>query len=117
MLLKFITIGFIWTQYNFNVEEIKNEYACNILSKINMIFQSLSDNVEISRNGYENEIGTKRSSDSIEDAIETFIKSNDVKFKLPYVGDLKVDSRKLDDNEINFKLNFGSEVEGESCLI
>ncbi|XP_019756507.1 uncharacterized protein LOC109535122 isoform X2 [Dendroctonus ponderosae] len=71
----------------------------------------LSENVAISRNGYDNEVGTKRSEDSLEEAVATFIKSNDVTFKVPVIGDVTVDSRKLDDDEINFKLNFGSEVE------
>ncbi|ENN79234.1 uncharacterized protein LOC109535122 isoform X1 [Dendroctonus ponderosae] len=74
-------------------------------------FEHLSENVAISRNGYDNEVGTKRSEDSLEEAVATFIKSNDVTFKVPVIGDVTVDSRKLDDDEINFKLNFGSEVE------
>lgn len=68
------------------------------------------DNVAVTRNGYENEVG--RSGDSLEDAVETFVKSNDVTFKVPYVGDVTVDSRKLDDDEVSLKLNFGSTVEG-----
>lgn len=79
-----------------------------------MVFQHLTENVAITRNGYDNEVGTKRSDDSLEDTVATFIKSNDVTFKVPVIGDVTVDSRKLDDDEINFKLNFGSEVEGES---
>lgn len=69
------------------------------------------DNVAVTRNGYENEVG-RSGGDSLEDAVETFVKSNDVTFKVPYVGDVTVDSRKLDDDEVNLKLNFGSTVEG-----
>lgn len=69
------------------------------------------NNVAVTRNGYENEVG-RSGGDSFEDAVETFVKSNDVTFKVPYVGDVTVDSRKLDDDEVNLKLNFGSTVEG-----
>ncbi|XP_030768104.1 uncharacterized protein LOC115891702 isoform X2 [Sitophilus oryzae] len=69
------------------------------------------DTIKISSNGYENEVSSKRSGDSIEDSIENFIKSKDVTFKVPVIGEVTMDSRKLDDDEMNFKLKFGSEVE------
>ncbi|XP_066261078.1 uncharacterized protein [Euwallacea similis] len=74
-------------------------------------FEQLTDNVAVTRNGYDNEVGTTRSGESVEDAVENYIKTNDFTFKLPYVGDLTVQSRKLDEDELNFKLNFGSEIE------
>ncbi|KAF7279541.1 uncharacterized protein LOC143199663 isoform X2 [Rhynchophorus ferrugineus] len=68
------------------------------------------ENVKISANGFEG-VSKRSDGDDIEDTVENFIKSNDVTFKLPVIGDVTVDSRKLDDDEISLKLNFGSEVE------
>ncbi|KAL1498048.1 hypothetical protein ABEB36_008908 [Hypothenemus hampei] len=57
-----------------------------------------------------------QSTQSLENALETFIKSKDVAFQLPLLGKLTMDSRKLNDEEINFRLNFannGSEERGK----
>ncbi|XP_060529284.1 uncharacterized protein LOC132703813 [Cylas formicarius] len=71
-------------------------------------FQFFSDNVQITRNGYENEIFSKRSSNSVEDLVETYVKSHDISLGLPRLGSLKLSSRNVDDGEVDLKLNFGS---------
>lgn len=62
-----------------------------------------------------------RSSDvSIQDFIENYIKSNDISFKLPIVGStVTLAGRNLDNDELGFKLKFGSgsEVQGKIFLI
>lgn len=62
-----------------------------------------------------------RSSDvSIQDFIENYIKSNDISLKLPIVGStVTLAGRNLDNDELGFKLKFGSgsEVQGKTFLM
>nr|CAH7742904.1 unnamed protein product [Callosobruchus chinensis] len=69
--------------------------------------------IEVSRNNHQLSETTARSEDSIEAGVEDFLKTHDVTFKVPQLGDVKVDSRSLDNEEINLKLNFGDDDEFE----
>ncbi|KAF5276266.1 hypothetical protein FQA39_LY06615 [Lamprigera yunnana] len=72
------------------------------------------DNVEVKRNGFHpNEI-SGRSDSSLEDNVEQYIQSHDVKFKLPLGGSsVTVTAGNLDNDEIDFKLRL-SENNGEA---
>lgn len=74
----------------------------------------MSDDVEITRNNYRSNEVVGRSHDSVLTGLEEIIKSHNIKFNLPVVGDLTIDSRSLDNEELDFKLNFnsGRAVEG-----
>lgn len=47
-----------------------------------------------------------RSSDSVEDKIEKYVKTHDVTFKLPIIGSVTLGGRNLESEELDFKLNF-----------
>ncbi|KAG5893949.1 hypothetical protein JTB14_009696 [Gonioctena quinquepunctata] len=64
--------------------------------------------VEVKRNSYSPNDVSSRSEDSLEAGVEEYIKTHDVKFELPAIGDVTIDSKGLDNDEIDMKLNFGS---------
>lgn len=65
--------------------------------------------MQVTRNNYNNEISGRSGDDSIETEVIELMKSHDLKFKLPAVGAVTVDSQNLDKDEIDFKLDFGDE--------
>lgn len=79
----------------------------------------MSENVEITRNNYRSNEAVGRSDESVLTGLEEFIKSHNVRISLPVVGDLTVDSRSLDNEEVDIKLNFssGRAVEGKKNII
>ncbi|RZC37777.1 uncharacterized protein BDFB_010887 [Asbolus verrucosus] len=86
----------------------------SILRKDN--FQ-ISESVEVKRNSYTpNEI-TSRSESSIESNVEEYIKSHDVTFNLPIGPKLTLGARNLDNDEIDLKLNFGSEAQARKSKL
>ncbi|XP_063919187.1 uncharacterized protein LOC135134436 [Zophobas morio] len=85
----------------------------SILQKDNFL---IGDDVEVSRNSYQpNEI-TSRSENSIEDTVEEYMKSHDVTFNLPGTK-VTVGARNLDSEELDFKVNFGGEVEARKSKL
>lgn len=44
----------------------------------------------------------------MESGVEEFIKTHDVKFSVPVIGEVTVDSTALDNEEIGLKWKFGS---------
>ncbi|CAH0555709.1 unnamed protein product [Brassicogethes aeneus] len=78
-----------------------------ILSKDN--FQM--ENVEVNKNSYRSNEITSRGDASIEDHVEEYIKGHDATFKLPVVGAVTVEARNLDNDEINFKVNYNNGVQ------
>lgn len=79
----------------------------------------LTENIEVTRNNYRSNEVLGRSDNSLEEGVEEFIKSHNVKISLPIVGDLTLDSRSLDNEEIDLKLNFnsGRAVEGKTLYL
>lgn len=69
--------------------------------------------MEVSRNSYNGNEVTSRSENSIEDNVEEYIKKHDVTFKLPLESKITLGARNLDSDEVDLKLNFGGEVEGQ----
>ncbi|XP_066154097.1 uncharacterized protein Osi19 [Euwallacea fornicatus] len=80
----------------------------DILSKDNHKF---SDDVKVSKNAYRSDETTGRSNGDYEDRIEAYIKGHDVQIKLPVVGSVTMNARNLDNGELDFNVNFGSEVQ------
>ncbi|KAK9890826.1 hypothetical protein WA026_012172 [Henosepilachna vigintioctopunctata] len=67
----------------------------------------LGDFLEISENGFKSSHSAR--SNSVEDNVENYFKSHDVKIKFPGVGaDVTVEGRKLDEDEVNLKLNLNA---------
>ncbi|XP_023027128.2 uncharacterized protein [Leptinotarsa decemlineata] len=64
--------------------------------------------MEVKRNSYSSNEVSSRSEGNFEEGVEEFIKTHDVKFTVPVIGDITVDSKGLDNDEIGLKLNFGS---------
>jgi len=80
----------------------------NIFKQDNL---QISDDIEITRNSYRSNEIDARSSPSIEDALESYIQTHDVTLKLPIIdSSLTVNARNLQDDEIDVKLNFNSNV-------
>lgn len=73
------------------------------------MYLQLSDHVEVSRNTYNNEISSRSADGNLEDDVVELMKSHDVKFKIPAIGAITIDSKSLDKEEIDLKLNFGDE--------
>lgn len=83
-------------------------FATFVLAKANpapKIESSLLDNLLQAE-------GTGRSEASLEETIKNYIKSQDLTLNLPVIGSVTLDSKKLDNDEIDLKLNWGGEVQG-----
>ncbi|XP_019870378.1 uncharacterized protein LOC109598915 [Aethina tumida] len=82
-------------------------FATFVLAKANpapKIESSLLDNLLQAE-------GTGRSEASLEETIKNYIKSQDLTLNLPVIGSVTLDSKKLDNDEIDLKLNWGGEVQ------
>lgn len=77
----------------------------------NLFLLQLSEAVEITRNSYRANEVSARGDGSIENNVEEYIKSHDATFKLPAVGSVTLAARNLDNDEIDFKINFGNGVQ------
>ncbi|XP_044271485.1 uncharacterized protein LOC123015676 [Tribolium madens] len=117
------------TSFDSSVEEMRSlcteddPIAClkyKAISFLDSILQKdnfqISEGVEVTRNN--NEVVTSRSENSIEDNIEGFIKTHDVKIDAPLFGTkVTLGARNLDSDEIDLKLNFGSPVEARKSKL
>ncbi|XP_072389934.1 uncharacterized protein [Diabrotica undecimpunctata] len=93
----------------------KDSIACiqyNAFKFLDGIFRKdyfhVGDNVEVKRNNYASNEIESRSYDNLEDSVEDYIKKHDVKFRVPLIGDVTVDSSALDSEQVEVKWNFGS---------
>ncbi|XP_018321585.1 uncharacterized protein LOC108734495 [Agrilus planipennis] len=107
-----------------NIEEMRamcasddDAIAClkyKFLSFVDNMFKKdslqLSDSVEINRNSFRANEVSARSESSVEDLVESYIQSHDVTFKLPGSA-ITVEGRNLDNEVLNFKVNFSGESE------
>ncbi|XP_028128250.2 uncharacterized protein LOC114324583 [Diabrotica virgifera virgifera] len=93
----------------------KDSIACfqyNAFKFLDGIFRKdyfhVGDSVQVTRNNYASNEIESRSYDNLEDSVEDYIKKHDVKFRVPLIGDVTVDSSALDSEQVEVKWNFGS---------
>ncbi|CAB0043801.1 unnamed protein product [Trichogramma brassicae] len=96
-----------------------DEISCmkfKILNLLDQLFRKdnfkVSESVEVTRNSYSADEMTGRSSSSDKSFLETvvsYLTSHDVTFKLPFTTSVKVSSRNIDSNEIDFNVKFADD--------
>lgn len=71
--------------------------------------------MEVKRNNNDNVV-VGRSSESLEENIENYVKTHDVTFKLPVIGSVTLGARNLDSDELDLKLDFKSDNEVQGIV-
>ncbi|XP_012287521.1 uncharacterized protein LOC105703602 [Orussus abietinus] len=91
-----------------------DEISCmkfKVLNLLDQIFRKdnfkVSETVEITRNSYPAEESSGRGEVSFLENIRSYLTTHDVTFKLPFSSSVKVSSRNLEDDELNFDVKFG----------
>ncbi|KAL1498047.1 hypothetical protein ABEB36_008907 [Hypothenemus hampei] len=90
------------------IKEYVTSFMDDFLSKDN---HQILDDVKVFKNSHRSNEISSRSNAAYEDRIENYIKSHDVEFKLPVIGSVTVQARSLDIDELNFKVNFGTDIQ------
>ncbi|XP_050310433.1 uncharacterized protein LOC126746300 [Anthonomus grandis grandis] len=71
----------------------------------------ISDDIKVSKNSYRLNDASRRNVEDYEQKIEDYVKTHDVHFSLPAIGSVTVGTQNLDEDELDVKLNFGSDVQ------
>ncbi|XP_011505142.1 PREDICTED: uncharacterized protein LOC105367966 [Ceratosolen solmsi marchali] len=94
-----------------------DEISCmkfKVLNLLDQLFRKdnfkVSETVEVTRNSHPADELSGRSllnDGSFLETLRTYLTSHDVTFKLPFESSVKVSSRNIDDDELNFDVKFG----------